>query len=440
MMKNKKFIPVSVFFLFFVIIAIQGGELLFADPIREINHALIKAGSEDVAIVGVNLIDGRRDVPLGDATVLVSNGRIKAAGPRSEIVVPKNATVIEGKGLSLLPGMMDSHFHLENDLGLPSLYLTHGITSVRDPGGWIEDYDSVVQSLAPTPRLFLAGPLLDYPPPAYPKGSYLLRDAAEARVAVNTLIDRGNSAVKVYFRLPLGIIQVVVETAHARGIPVTAHLETVKADDAILAGVDGIEHVTSLGTALLPPREAEAYRQSVIADNAARGEGRYRIWSQIDLNSPRVKSLLDLMVWRGTTLSPTLAVFELRAGDPNVKDFNVRGYSQMLQFTGMAKRAGVRVVAGSHSAVSHAERGWAYQREMELLVESGLTPMEAIQAGTLENARFFRIEDRLGSIEPGKTADLILVEGDPSKNISALRQIKRVMLAGQWIRTDVPQK
>ncbi len=297
-----------------------------------------------------------------------------------------------------------------------------------------------MQSLAPIPRLFLAGPLLDYPPPAYPKGSYLLRDAAEARVGVNSLIDRGCSAVKVYFRLPLGIIQVVVETAHARGIPVTAHLETVKADDAILAGIDGIEHVTSLGTALLPPREAEAYRQSVIADNAARGEGRYRIWSQIDLNSPRVKSLLDLMVWRGIILSPTLAVFELRAGDPNVKDFNVHGYSQMIQFTGMAKRAGVRVVAGSHSAVSHAERGWAYQREMELLVESGLTPMEAIQAGTIENARFFRIEDRLGSIESGKTADLILVEGDPSKNISALRQIKQVMLAGKWIPTEIPQK
>ena len=146
------------------------------------------------------------------------------------------------------------------------------------------------------------------------------------------------------------------------------------------------------------------------------------------------------MVWRGITLSPTLAVFELRAGDPNVKDFNVRGYIQMLQFTGMAKRAGVSIVAGSHSAVAHAEKGWAYQREMEMLVESGLTPMEAIQAGTIENARFFRIEDRLGSIEPGKIADLILVEGDPSKNISALRQINRVMLAGKWIRTDVPQK
>ena len=417
-------------------------KLMFAsaNPIREINYASTRTGSEDIAIVGVTVIDGKGDAPLEDATILVSKGQIKAVGPRAAIVLPEGVEVVDGKGLSLLPGLIDSHFHLDNDHGLPSLYLSHGVTSTRDPGGWIEHYDPVLRSKSSIPRLFLAGPLLDFPPPAYPKGSYLVRDAAEARQAVSTLIDRGASVIKVYFRLPLGLIQVITETAHARGIPVTAHLETVKADDAILAGVDGIEHVTSLGTALLLPREAEAYRQSVLADNAARGEGRYKIWSQIDLKSPRVKSLLDLMIKRGTTLSATLAVFELRPGDPNVKDFNVLGFSQMLQFTGMAKRAGVRVVAGSHSAVLHAERGWAYQREMELLVESGLTPMEAIQAGTIENARFLRIEDRLGTIEPGKAADLILVEGDPSKDISALRHIKHVMLAGKWISTDVPQK
>ncbi|MFN8007829.1 MAG: amidohydrolase family protein [Terriglobia bacterium] len=402
--------------------------------------ASISAGSEEIAIVGVNLIDGKRNVPQGDATVLVSKGRITVVGSRSEVAIPKNAQIVDGKGLSLVPGLMDSHFHLVNDEALPALYLTHGITSFRDPGGWIEDYAPVVQSKAPVPRLFIAGPLLDFPPSAYPKGSLLVRDAAEARQIVNTLIDRGNSAVKVYFRLPLGTIEAIVETAHSRGIPVTAHLETVTADEAIRAGIDGIEHVTSCGTALLPPREAEAYRQSVIADNAARGEGRYRMWSQIDLSSPRVKTLLDLMVWRGITLSPTLAVFELRAGDPNVKDFNVSGYMQMVKFTGMAKKAGVRVVAGSHSAVAHAERGWAYQREMEMLVESGLTPMEAIQAGTIENARFFRVENRLGSIEPGKEADLVLVEGDPSKNISDLRKVRKVMLNGKWIPTETTRQ
>jgi imidazolonepropionase-like amidohydrolase len=119
---------------------------------------------------------------------------------------------------------------------------------------------------------------------------------------------------------------------------------------------------------------------------------------------------------------------------------HVDAFNQMLKFTGMIKRAGGRVAAGSHSSVPHAERGWAYQRELELLVTSGFTPLEALSAATMENARFFRIGDRLGSIEPGKLADLILVEGDPSKDITAMRRIKRVMLNGNWIASEVPAK
>jgi imidazolonepropionase-like amidohydrolase len=97
-------------------------------------------------------------------------------------------------------------------------------------------------------------------------------------------------------------------------------------------------------------------------------------------------------------------------------------------------------VVGSHSDVPHAKRGWAYQRELELLVESGLTPMQALVAATLENARYFRISDRLGSIEPGKVADFVMVEGDPSKNISDMRRVKRVMLNGRWVQAEAESK
>jgi imidazolonepropionase-like amidohydrolase len=140
-----------------------------------------------------------------------------------------------------------------------------------------------------------------------------------------------------------------------------------------------------------------------------------------------------LIAQRGTFVSPTLAVFEKRAGDKDATETHVRAFSQMLKFVGMVKRAGGRVVVGSHSNAPHAERGWAYQRELELLVASGLSPMEAIVAGTTENARFFRIADRLGSIEAGKLADLILIDGDPIEDLSALRRIKRVMLNGKWV-------
>jgi imidazolonepropionase-like amidohydrolase len=111
----------------------------------------------------------------------------------------------------------------------------------------------------------------------------------------------------------------------------------------------------------------------------------------------------------------------------------VRGFEKMLAFVGRARRAGANIVVGSHAMVPHAEKGWAYQREMELLVESGLTPLETITAATLNNARFFRVADRLGSVEVGKQADLLLVEGNPLADIRAMRQVKRVMLNGVWV-------
>lgn len=404
-------------------------------PVREVNDVARPDTAKAVAIVGATLIDGRDSAPVADAVVVVRGERIVAAGSHSSVRVPDDAEAVDARGLSVLPGLIDAHFHLDGDNELPSLFLRHGVTSVRDPGAWIEAYDEVRKAGALVPRLFLAGPHLDMPPPAYPRDSFIVRDAEETRIAVGRFIEAGASVIKVYFRLPLALIQVATDTAHALGIPVTAHLEIVDASDAIRAGVDGIEHVTSLGTALRPAREAEAYRQSVLADNQARREGRYKMWSDINLESPRVRALLDLMSERKVFLSPTLAIFERQPSDKNTTDMHVRAFKNMLAFVGKAKRAGVRVVVGSHSSVPHAERGWAYQRELELLVQSGLTPREAVIAATMDNARFFRVEDRLGSIESGKLADLLLVEGDPIKDISAMRHIKRVMLNGRWIES-----
>lgn len=400
---------------------------------REVNEAAKPATTKITAITGATLIDGRGGPPVADAVVVVRGEKIIATGPRASMAVPKDAEVIEAKGLTLLPGLIDSHFHLDGDDPLPSLFLSHGVTSVRDPGAWIEAYETVRKSGEPLPRLFLAGPHLDSAPPAYPHDAFIVRDPEETRLAVNRFVDQGASVIKVYFRLPLGLIRVAAETAHARGVPVTSHLEIVDAADAIRAGVDGIEHITSFGTALLPIREAEKYRQSILTNNNARREGRYKIWSEIDLSTPRTRSLLDLIARRGTFLSPTLAVFEKQTGDKDATEAHVRAFGQMLKFVGMAKRAGARIVTGSHSSVPHAERGWAYQRELELLVAAGLTPMEALVAGTMENARFFRIADRLGSIEAGKLADLVLIDGDPLKDIGAMRRVKRVMINGRWI-------
>jgi hypothetical protein len=313
---------------------------------------------------------------------------------------------------------MDSHFHIERDYELPRLYLSHGVTSVRDPGQWMEIYDPIKTSALPQPRCFVAGPHLDSEPHAHPKDAFAVTTPDETHAAVNRFVNEDASHIKVYFRLPPELIRVACTAAHERGVPVTAHLELVDADDAIRAGVDGVEHVSSFGTALAEKADAEEFREAVRRDNEARRKGRYELWSRLDLDhSPRVQPLINLIVEKKIFLSPTLAVFEKRAGDRGVTDIEARGYENMLKFVRLCHRAGATIVVGSHSSVPKAERGWAFQREMELLVECGLTPLQALTAATLNNARFFHTDARLGSIGPGKLADLVLIDGDPLTDI-----------------------
>jgi imidazolonepropionase-like amidohydrolase len=385
-----------------------------------------------IIISGARLIDGRGGAPIENSVVVIEGDRIVAAGPRGSVRAPAGET-FNASGLTLLPGLIDAHFHRGNPK-LPNMFLNNGVTSVRDPGAWNQSYDPVKKLGIPIPRLFLTGPHLDMAPAAYPENSLLVNDPEEARAVVHRFVNEGATALKVYFRLPLASIRAVCEAAHQRNVPVTAHLEIVRADDAIEAGLDGIEHVTSVGTAIAEPMDAEKFRQAVTADNKARNEGRYELWSRIDLESPRVGRLIDLMVRRGVFFSSNLAVFERRAGERGATAMHAKACENMRRFTGMARKAGVRVVVGSHSNVPYAETGWAYHREMELMLESGMTPMDVIVGATLDNARFFRAESRIGSIEPGKLADLVLVEGDVLRDIGAMRRVKRVMLNGTWIR------
>ena len=425
----------KVFNLLLVLISVCA--LVCAQPsLREVNKVAAPSQKAVIVIVGANLIDGRGGPVVADSLVVIEGDRIAAVGERRWMRVPAGAEIVDAKGLTILPGLIDSHFHIDGDDPLPALYLSHGVTSLRDPGQWIEAYDNARKASAPIPRLFLCGPHLDSPPPAYPTDSYMVRDAEETRLAVNRFIDDGASGIKVYFRLPLALVKVAIDTAHARDVPVMGHLEILDARDAIRAGIDGIEHATSFGTALLPLREAEKYRQGILADNNFRREGRYKVWNSIKLDTPQARDLFKLIVDRGVVVSPTLAVFERQRGDKDTTDVHVTGFQRMEEFVGLAHKAGAKIVVGSHSDVPHAKRGWAYQRELELLVESGLSPLEAITAGTLENARYFHVADRLGSIAAGKLADLVLVEGDPSTNISDMRRIKRVMLNGIWQRAE----
>ena len=403
--------------------------------IRELNQAEIRQGERTIVLIGATLIDGNGGEPMTDALVIVKNGIIEYVGRSGDREISDDAELIDLKGFTLLPGLIDAHYHNAYSQVMPPLFLSKGITSVRDPGAWMDFYDSVRMTGRPIPRLFLTGPHIDMYPPAYPENSYLVKDPEEGRLAVSLFASQGATAIKVYFRLSIAIIREICDTAHERGIPVTAHLEVTDARDAINAGVDGIEHITSFGICLLPARSVQKYNQAVMADNDARWQGRYEAWNAIEMsNNPAVDSLIKFVAEKKTFITPTLAVFEKQPRDSD--SLQVKGFQNMLKFTGLASKGGAQIVVGSHTWVPYAETGYAYFREMELLQDAGMSPMQIIQAATIRNAEFLRIGERLGTIEKGKLADLILVEGDPLKNINAMRNVKRVMLNGVWITEE----
>lgn len=400
--------------------------------IREVNQNEIEQGTGVYALRGADLIDGTGKELLSNSCVIVRNGLIGEVGRNGSVNIPEDATVVDVSGLTMLPGLIDAHYHDEDSDTLTTLYLMNGVTSVRDPGEWIESYDHLRKPGRIIPRLFLAGPHLDQYPPAYPNDSYIVRDVEEAGLAVERLAARGATVIKVYYGLSTAQIEEVCKAAARHGLPVTAHLEITDARAAIKAGLDGIEHITSFGLSLLPGRAAEKYKQSVIADKNARRRGRYEVWSSLSMKEAKVDSLIAFIAGSDIFVTPTLAVFERRSDKGD--SIEMRGFRNMMEFVGRANDAGVRLVIGSHSYVPYAELGFAFQREMELMQEAGLTNMEVIVAATLENARFFRVDDRLGSIERGKIADLIFVEGKPLDDITAMRNVKRVMLNGIWIK------
>jgi hypothetical protein len=209
------------------------------------------------------------------------------------------------------------------------------------------------------------------------------------------------------------------------------------------AGLHGFEHITSLGMSLLPRVDAETYRQAVLADNNARRDGRYLAFAKADLDGPDARALYAVLRVRRPWLDATLAVYERRAGQvpegtkPEMGPVLAAGFQKMQQLTRRAGLEGARLVMGGHSTVPFAGRGEAPWRELELLVDSGLSPLEALTAATGTAAAFLYRSDQFGTLRPGLQADVVVFRDDPARHISAVRSVERVMVAGRWV--DVPR-
>jgi imidazolonepropionase-like amidohydrolase len=396
-----------------------------------------------IVLENVRVVSGTGAAPVEAARVVIEGDRVQRIGLATAVPAPAGAERVDLSGFTIVPGLIDLHFHIEDDPRLALVQLSHGVTAFRDPGQWNGKFDELRRMMAadrlPAPRIFTTGPHIDGEHPAYPADSVVARDAEEARRLAERNVAQGASALKIYFRLPFASATAVIAVCTAHRIPCTAHLEILNARELLAAGLHGIEHITSLGTSVLPDVDAEAYRQAVLADNNARRDGRYASFARADLDGPEARALYAVLREHHPWIDPTLAVFERRADRPPpgttpemARTMGV-GFAKMKELTRRVGQAGGRLVMGGHSTVPFAARGEAPWRELELLVESGLSPLEALTAATGTAAAFLYRSDEIGTLAPGLKADLVVVRGDPSRNISALRSVERVMVGGKWI-------
>ncbi|HKD10830.1 MAG TPA: amidohydrolase family protein, partial [Thermoanaerobaculia bacterium] len=419
--------------------------------LREVSRSTLAAPDEPgpVAYVGANLIDATGAPAIPDAVVLVSKGRIAAAGARSSVTIPADARRVDVAGKTILPGLWDMHAHFEQVEWGP-LYLAAGVTTVRDCGNELDFVravrDTIDDGRGLGPSILMACVVDGEGKAAL--GTARLTDASGIPGLLQTFRDARCSQVKIYSSVPPRLIAPLASAAHQAGLSVTGHIPNgIGAVHAVEAGMDQINHLSYVVRALFPPSyDPDADLPRPVAVKAAR---------EIDLTSPSARATIDFFKRRNVTIDPTMALAELGTHTPAENAANEPGLAKVaeplreplgsfgvapessaraqeiwrrnLEVLQALHQAGVTIVAGTDQAVP----GFSLHREMEIYVSAGFTPMEAIQAATIVPARVMRRDKDVGTVEAGKSADLIVVDGDPLADIRSLRRVVTVIKAGR---------
>jgi imidazolonepropionase-like amidohydrolase len=387
------------------------------------------------AIMGGRLIDGTGKPAVENSVVILRGGKIVAAGPAASIPMPKGAEFVDAKGKSVLPGLWEMHAHFEQVEWGP-IYLATGVTTARDVGNEREFIvgarDAIAAGQGVGPRLVMAG-VVDGSGP-FALGVIRVDTPEQAREQVKKYKAAGFQQIKIYSSVKPDILKVVTAEAHRLGMTVTGHIPFgMNAIQGIEDGMDQINHVEYLTKVMVDPKS-----------------------HTIDPDAPNVKKIIKLLLEHHIVVDDTLALMEVilhpldhpisgfepgilkvapelkegleTIGTPSAKaEQSAATFRAMEATVRVLHQSGVPIVAGTDQAVP----GFSLDREIELYVQAGFTPMEAIQAATLVPARAMGMEKESGTIEAGKRADVILVDGNPLENISDIRKVSAVFAAGK---------
>jgi imidazolonepropionase-like amidohydrolase len=419
--------------------------------LADISKGISGSRASTIAVVGGTLIDGTGAAPIPDAAVVMHNGRFVVAGPRAKVRIPKEATVVDARGKFLLPGLWDMHAHFEQVEWGP-IYLAAGVTTVRDCGNEFEFItavrDAVAQGRGLGPRILAAGIVDGTGPLAL--GVQRVDTPEQAKEWVDRYHTAGFQQMKIYSSVKLEELKDVADEAHKLGMTVTGHVpEGLNAFQTIPAGQDQINHIPYIADMMHAPFPADMSRLD-----------RAKALANIDLASPEAQKAIAFLKDHHTVIDPTIALFEFFTAntskppasfEPGVNkvapelaeqltdvgpptDRSViqeKVFEKEVEIVGALHRAGIPIVAGTDQTVP----GYSLHREIELYVQAGFTPMEAIQAATIVPARAMGLEKETGTIEKGKRADLILINGDPLADIHNTRNVESVITDGVMYNT-----
>jgi imidazolonepropionase-like amidohydrolase len=431
-------------------------------------RAFVKEDAPLVALTHVRVIDGTGAAPRADQTLVIREGKIASLGDRASTKIPEGAKVVDLSGRTVIPGLVGMHDHMyypspggppplypEHAASFPRLYLAGGVTSIRTTGS-IEPYadlelkrDTDDGKMA-GPKIHVTGPYLEGPG-AFALQMHQLTDAEDARRTVEFWIAQGVTSFKAYQNITPEELGAAVEAAHAHGMKVTGHLCSIGFREAASLGIDDLEHGLVVDTEFLTGKKPGLCPSPAEADKAL---------LPLEVSSGPIHDMIRDLVARHVAITSTLPVFEtlvpnrapldgrvLDAMLPEARISYLRRralisdgaaksdwpalFKKELEFEREFVRQGGLLLAGlDPTGYGGVIAGFGDQREVELLVEAGFTPLEAVHIATSNGAEFLGEGDKIGTLAVGKRADLVVIDGDPSGNIKDIEKIEIVFKDG----------